>query len=226
MYPDRSKTLNLETWVDTDYAGDRESRKSVGCSVVILAGSLIHFHSRQQTVVATSSAEAEYYGIAAGLLETIGVKNTLSELGVEHRTSLFCDSSSARSLALKKGFGRCKHVDVKMAWVQEAIGQNGVSLRPIKSDDNVADIGTKSLGENRIRLLSEKLSLMDSGHDVMMVQIYDQAQASASTLGEDEGAGAFWFWPTLLFGSLSLNLVGCFVLPETKDTTSDSAAWS
>ncbi len=54
--------------MDTDYAGDRETRRSVGCAVVMLNGLLIHFHNRQQTVIATSSADAAYYGIAAGLM--------------------------------------------------------------------------------------------------------------------------------------------------------------
>ena len=149
----------IETWVDTDYAGDRETRRSVGCACVFLNGSLLHYHSRQQTVVATSSAEAEYYGIGGGLSETIGVMNLMEELQLEVQASIKCDSSSGRSLALKKGFGRCKHIDVKMAWIQESIDKRGIWLKPTKSLENLADLGTKSLTGERTRYLSEKFGL-------------------------------------------------------------------
>jgi hypothetical protein len=82
----RDKHL-LEVWVDTDYAGDKVTRRSVGSTVARLDGVLLHFHSKQQTVVATSSAEAEYYGIAAGLAEGMAVRQILSEFN--HKLDLW-----------------------------------------------------------------------------------------------------------------------------------------
>ena len=58
--------LQIDCRVDTDNAGKQDTRKSVGCTVLRLNGALLHYYSRQQTVVGTSSAEAEYYGIGGG----------------------------------------------------------------------------------------------------------------------------------------------------------------
>ena len=68
-------------WTDSDYAGDKQTRKSTSCALVFCDGTLVHGHSRRQTVVATSSAEAEYYSLAAGLQEELAARSILQELG-------------------------------------------------------------------------------------------------------------------------------------------------
>ena len=54
---------SLVGWSDTDFAGDVESRRSTSCAVLRLDGAVIHTHSRKQTLIATSTAEAEMCGI-------------------------------------------------------------------------------------------------------------------------------------------------------------------
>lgn len=154
----RDKHL-LEVWVDTDYAGDKVTRRSIGSTIARLDGVLLHCHSKQQTVVATSSAEAEYYGIAAGLAEGMAVRQFLSELNNKLDLVVRCDSSSGRAMSLKQGFGRVKHIDVKMCWVQKQLDRGVALLRAAQSLDNLADIGTKSLGRDRLLELTYKIGL-------------------------------------------------------------------
>ena len=54
---------SLVDWRDRDSAGDVESRRSTSCAVLRSDGAVIHTHSRKQTLIATSTAEAEMYGI-------------------------------------------------------------------------------------------------------------------------------------------------------------------
>ena len=58
---------SLVGWSDTDFAGDVESRRSTSCAVLRSDGAVIHTHSRKQTLIATSTAEAEMYGILSSV---------------------------------------------------------------------------------------------------------------------------------------------------------------
>lgn len=140
---------------------------------MMLNGALLHFQSRQQSVVATSSAEAEFYGIGAGLLELLAASSMLKELHVEHTAEVMCDSSAGRALANRRGFGRTKHIDVKMAWIQETILKQQICLRATSSVDNLADLGTKSLTRERVRMLSEQLGLVRPGNEEPSVNILE-----------------------------------------------------
>ena len=52
-------------WTDSDHAGCGETRKSTSGGVMMLGGHMILAWSKQQTIVAISSgeAEAEYYAL-------------------------------------------------------------------------------------------------------------------------------------------------------------------
>ena len=76
-----NKSRQIVVWTDSDYAGDKQTRESTSCTLVFCDGTLVQGHSRRQTVVATSSAEAEYYSLAAGLQEALAARSILQELG-------------------------------------------------------------------------------------------------------------------------------------------------
>ena len=118
-----TEQIVLECWTDSDFAGDEESRKSVSCAILTMNGAYLYGHSRQQSVIATSSAEAEYYALAGGAVQLLGAKALLEELGVPARAILHCDSSSGRAIARREGFGRTKHIDVKLLWLQDVLAQ-------------------------------------------------------------------------------------------------------
>ncbi len=67
----------LDVWVDTDYGGEVHTRRSTSSAVVMLDGVPLRCHSRAQTAVATSRGESEYYGLASGLAEALGVRSLL-----------------------------------------------------------------------------------------------------------------------------------------------------
>ena len=81
---DSSKTsakYELSVYVDADYGGDRETRRSVSSCVIMMLNNPIMTYGRQQTVTATSSCEAECYALASGLAEALGIRSLLRELG-------------------------------------------------------------------------------------------------------------------------------------------------
>ncbi|CAE8611677.1 unnamed protein product [Polarella glacialis] len=152
-------------YVDTDYAGDQRTRKSTTCVVALLDGMLITAYSKTQSVVATSSAEAEIYGIGSGLVEGLGIRSLLQEIGMQVHLAIRYDSSSARAMANRRGFGKMKHIDVKHLWIQDVLRQLPyVELRAVASEQNLADIGMKPLQAARLQFLGSRcgLSFTDS----------------------------------------------------------------
>ena len=166
MVPDSNQgPARLVAYADSDYAGDRATRRSVSCAWVELDGVPLTAYARQQSIVATSSSEAEYYAMSGATVQLLGASSMLHELGVQHVAILRSDSSSGRSLAQRRGLGRNKHVEVKHLWLQEVIAGGRVQLGPVRSQENPADIGTKLVQGPRLRELLPLVKLTTPGVD-------------------------------------------------------------
>nr|GFD28895.1 putative ribonuclease H-like domain-containing protein [Tanacetum cinerariifolium] len=56
--------LETQVYTDADWAGDKENRRSTSGYFTLVGGNLVTWRSKKQKVVALSSAEAEFQGIA------------------------------------------------------------------------------------------------------------------------------------------------------------------
>jgi len=68
-------------YVDSDFAGDLEKRKSTTSYVFIIAGGAVSWVSKLQTVVALSTTKAEYMAATQACKEAIWMKKLMEELG-------------------------------------------------------------------------------------------------------------------------------------------------
>lgn len=59
--------LDLEAYTDADWAGDRDNRKSTSGYFTLFGGNLVTWRSKKQKVVALSSIEAKFRGVAKGI---------------------------------------------------------------------------------------------------------------------------------------------------------------
>lgn len=78
-----NRHLLVSAYEDADWAGSPTDRRSTTGYCTFLGGNLVTCKSKKQTVVARSSAEAEYRAMAHTACELIWLKTLLSELGVE-----------------------------------------------------------------------------------------------------------------------------------------------
>jgi len=62
-----NKHLKIQAYTDADWAGDQQDRRSTSGYFTLVGGNLVTWRSKKQKVVALSSAEAEFRGIARGL---------------------------------------------------------------------------------------------------------------------------------------------------------------
>ncbi|KAL5548817.1 hypothetical protein UlMin_004048 [Ulmus minor] len=63
--------LKIEGYTDADWAGSADNRRSTSGYFTFVGGNLVTWRSKKQLVVARSSTEAEYRGMAFGVCELL-----------------------------------------------------------------------------------------------------------------------------------------------------------
>ena len=148
----QDKPLSVHVYVDTDYAGCRRTPKSTNGRFAMLGNHIVKSWSTTQTVVALSSGEAEYYGVAKGGCEGIGIAGIVEDLmGVRLVIVMDTDSSAARGTAHRKGVGKMKHLETRTLWVQDQVARGRIILNKIDCESNPADILTTYLAGPKIK---------------------------------------------------------------------------
>ena len=138
-------------YVDSDFAGDLDKRKSTTDYVFTLAGGAVSWLSKLQTVVALSTTEAEYMAATQACKETIWIQRLIEELGhKQQKISVYCDSQSALHIARNPAFhSRTKHIGVQYHFVREVVEEGSVDMQKIHTKDNLADAMTKPINAEK-----------------------------------------------------------------------------
>lgn len=86
------------------------------------------------------------------------------------------DSSSGRQWLQRTGLGRLKHIDCRLCWLQSAIRKKVLSVLPIGTKLNLADLNTKRLSEARRNFLLYYLGAVRIGEDNAVKQAVGQTE--------------------------------------------------
>ena len=142
----------LKVLTDSDWAGDKESRKSTSGGCLLLGQNVIGHWSKMQSNVALSSGEAELNAAVKGISEIIGVSELHKELGsIVTELELRTDASACKGMLLRRGAGRVKHFCTKQLWVQGAIENHGIKIMKIPREYNFADLLTHLVSKEVLR---------------------------------------------------------------------------
>lgn len=140
-------------YVDADYAGGLDDRRSTTGYVFTLAGGPICWRSMVQPLVALSTTESEYMAVTEAAKEALWLKGLVKELGMDQGgVQLYCDSQSAIYLAKHQVYhARTKHIDVRFHKVRELIAMGDVILEKVHTSENAADMLTKTVTADKFR---------------------------------------------------------------------------
>jgi hypothetical protein len=172
VYPWKSvcNVLTIET--DSDFAGCQTTRKSTSCFAMFWSGSLIKFQSKTQSVVATSTQEAEFYSLCSATSAGLGMQGVFQDLGLIVEVNLHSDASAGIALAIRRGLGRCKHIAVQYLWIQRIFSDAVAKLHKVGTDKNRSDAGTKHLTCQRMRYLLGLMNLcFESGDHTLALRV-------------------------------------------------------
>ncbi len=142
---EKSEDSLVTGYVDSDYAGDLDKRRSTTGYVFIMAGGPVSWRSTLQSTIALSSTEAEYMAVTEAVKEAIWLQGLVTDLGFEQQeVTVYCDSQSAIHLAKNQVYhSRTKHIDVRFHFVREILEEDDIKLQKIGTEDNPADMLTK-----------------------------------------------------------------------------------
>ena len=129
-------------FVDSDWAGCQDTRRSTSGFTLMLNGAAVSWKSKRQTVVALSSAEAEFVAASSLVQEVIYTRRLLEKLGFPQAepTVIYEDNRTciAWSEGSVGGSDRAKHIDLREHFVHDAVQAKVLKLEAIASADNVA----------------------------------------------------------------------------------------
>ena len=134
----------VEAVSDSNFANDRETRRSLSSGQVYLNGALVYSFVRNQKVVTLSSGEAELVALTQTVSEAVLIKKAWAfifdgPVDMIART----DSSVARAIAQRAGVGRVRHLQTSCLWIQMWTASKELKVLAIPTETNPADAGTK-----------------------------------------------------------------------------------
>lgn len=146
----------LVRYVDSDFAGDSDKRRSLTGYVFTIGGCAVSWKASLQATVALSTTEAEYMAISEACKEAVWLRGLFTELcGSASCTTIFCDSHSAIYLTKDQMFHeRTKHIDVRYHFIRGVIAEGDVKVSKINTHDNPTDMMTKQVPANKFELCS------------------------------------------------------------------------
>ncbi|GJZ72238.1 retrotransposon protein, putative, ty1-copia subclass [Tanacetum coccineum] len=146
---DQGKHVDVDGFVDADYAKDPDKGRSITGYVFMVHGCVVSWKATLQHVVALSTTEAEYMALTEAVKESIWLKGLLIELGVNLRSVVVnCDNQSAIHLSRNAMFHeRTKHINVRYHFIREIVESKEIGVAKIGTKDNAADAFTKVVPE-------------------------------------------------------------------------------
>ncbi|GKD16973.1 hypothetical protein Tco_1206131 [Tanacetum coccineum] len=149
----RASPNRVVGYVDSDYAGDLDARKSLSLYIFSHCGSAINWYSSLQAITALSTTEAEYISSTEGVKEAIWLRGMVNEFGLPQEVLvMYCDNQSAVHLTKNNKFrSKTKNIEVRHHFVRDIVEKGEVIVDKIQTNDNPADMLTKVLTPTKFK---------------------------------------------------------------------------
>jgi hypothetical protein len=160
MHFRKEDPYEIEVYSDSDFAGDKDGRKSVSGIIILVSGLPILWRSKGQTTVPLSSTEAEYIVLSEAVREVKFISQVCNEMKIEYKKpiNVYVDNIGAIFLAENRNSSdRSKHIDIKYHFVRDLIDEGLVDVKFVRSQENLADLFTKNLNGELYEMHLSKL---------------------------------------------------------------------
>ena len=158
----RDGDISPTAFVDADYGGCRDTRRSTSGYVFTMAGGAVSWSSKRQATVALSTVEAEYVAMSRCAQQMVWMQNWLDEVEVEHVLPGLMKGDSRGAIALTKNtkdHGKIKHINIRHHYIRELVKSGAISLEQIPSAANLADLFTKPLPRDHHHRFLDELNI-------------------------------------------------------------------
>ncbi|GJU09344.1 putative ribonuclease H-like domain-containing protein [Tanacetum coccineum] len=147
----RVSSFDLEAYSDSDYARANLDRKSTTGGCQFLGRRLISWQCKKQTIMATSTTEAEYVAATNCCGQVLWIQNQMLDYGFNFMsTKIYIDNESTICIVKNPVFhSKTKHIEIRHHFIRDAYEKKLIQVLKIHTDDNVADLSTKAFDVSR-----------------------------------------------------------------------------
>ncbi|GJV75434.1 hypothetical protein Tco_1507018 [Tanacetum coccineum] len=151
----RESSFDLEAYSDSNYAGANLDRKSTTGGCQFLGSRLISRQCKKQTIVATSTTEAEYVAAASCCGHVLWIQNQMLDYGFNFtNTKIHIDNVSTICIMKNPVYhSKTKHIEIRHHFIRDSYEKKLIRVEKIHTDLNVADLLTKAFDGPRFNFL-------------------------------------------------------------------------
>jgi len=148
-------TLDFAVWTDSDWADEKGDRKSITGYIMTLNGCPINWKSKKQSTIALSVGEAESYALTEGIRESLFLQQWLKHyFNIDQSIIVKGDNDGSHKFAdHPTDHEKTKHYHLKSLFNREHIRDKSIRLLHVSSQENIADLFTKSHTPKRFQYL-------------------------------------------------------------------------
>jgi hypothetical protein len=152
----QTEDLVVNGYSDSNFVGCVDPRKSTSDYIFMLAGGAVSWKSAKQTLIATSTVEAEFVSCFEATSHGVWMKSFISGLKIVDSISrplkMYCDSSAAVFMAKNNKSGsRSKHVDIKYLAIWERVKDQTIVINNISYELIIVDSLTKGMPPSKLK---------------------------------------------------------------------------
>nr|GEW75021.1 retrovirus-related Pol polyprotein from transposon TNT 1-94 [Tanacetum cinerariifolium] len=150
----KESPFDLVAYSDSDYGGDTQDRKSTTEGCQFLRRRLISWQCKKQTIVATSTTEAEYVAAASCCGQVLWIQNQLLDYEYNFMsTKIYIDNNSVICIVKNPVYhSKTKHVEIRHHFIRDCFEKKLINVDHIHTDENVAGLLTKPFDAGRFQL--------------------------------------------------------------------------
>ncbi|KAL4278674.1 hypothetical protein GQ457_03G016420 [Hibiscus cannabinus] len=159
-----AKGYKQKASTDRNWCGDIDDRKSTSGYVFFMGDIAFTWLSKKQTIVTLSTCEAKYLAASWCVCHAIWLRNLLSKMMLKQAAGTVIHVENKSSIELAKNpvnHERSKHIDVHFHFIRDHVKEGNVELVHVASQDQVADIFTKSLPKVLLNKCKKMINMMD-----------------------------------------------------------------
>jgi len=149
-----SSSLEPIGYIDSDYAGCRDTRYLTKGNVFVVAGGPISWECKRQDTVALSTVEAEFMVFSRATTQALWISKYFDEVGLlVKRPIIICadNSSSIANSTTNKNHRYTKHIDIQHYFIKEHTKSGNIIFKYTSTSDNIADVLTKPLPRDTLQ---------------------------------------------------------------------------
>ncbi|GJW73395.1 putative ribonuclease H-like domain-containing protein [Tanacetum coccineum] len=163
LWYSKDSPLELVAYTDSDYAGATLDRKSTTGGCQFLGNRLISWQCKKQTVVATSTTEAEYVAAASCCRQVLWIQNQLLDYGYNFmNTVIYIDNTSTICIIENPvQHSKTKHIEIRHHFIRDCNAKKLIQMAKIDTQHNVADLLTKGFDAGRFQYLVSSIGMLN-----------------------------------------------------------------